>query len=127
MKATRPALIAVVALALATSACAVASDTSDRDAELPVVSVSGICAPEFPDCDDTVAIDEEDLFPNDEQHELKPSLKYFSHSTRNSSSLFKTFNNPTNSKYFNNSNKDTFILRFLFSYFNILHSSFFLY
>lgn len=62
-------LTALVALVLATSACAVASETSDPNAGVP--QVAGICAPESPDCDDTVVIDQgdgtgEDLFPDDE-------------------------------------------------------------
>jgi hypothetical protein len=72
MKTINPTLIAVVALALATSACAVSSETSDPDAGLPVFS--GVCAPEFPDCDDVVVIDGDDLFPNDEpQDGVAPS------------------------------------------------------
>jgi len=62
-------LTALVALVLAISACAVASETSDPNAGVP--QVAGICAPESPDCDDTVVIDQgdatvEDLFPNNE-------------------------------------------------------------
>jgi len=72
MKTTSRTLVAIAAVALATSACAVSSETSDPDAGLPVVSV--VCAPEFSDCDDTVVIDGDDLFPNDEpQDGVAPS------------------------------------------------------
>ncbi len=72
MTTFRPTLIAMMALALATSACAVSRETSDPDAGIPVVSA--VCAPEFPDCDDTVVIDGDDLFPNDEpQDGVAPS------------------------------------------------------
>jgi len=62
-------LTALVALVLATSACAVASETSDPNAGVP--QIVAVCAPESPDCDDTVVIDQgdtpdEDLFPDDE-------------------------------------------------------------
>jgi hypothetical protein len=72
MKTTSRTLVAIAAVALATSACAVSSETSDPDAGLPVVSV--LCAPEVADCNDTVAIDDDDLFPNDEpQDGVAPS------------------------------------------------------
>jgi len=67
MKTTKKTLIAMVVLASATSACAVSSETSDPNAGILVVS--GICAPDFPDCDDTAVIGEDDLFPNDEPND----------------------------------------------------------
>ncbi len=60
---------ALLALLLATSACAVESETSDPDAGVP--QVAGVCAPGFPDCEDTIVVDDgdptdEDLFTDDE-------------------------------------------------------------
>ena len=60
---------ALLALVLATSACAIASETSDPDAGVP--QVAGVCAPAVPDCEDTIVVDQgdptdEDLFTDDE-------------------------------------------------------------
>jgi hypothetical protein len=72
MNTTSRTLVAIAAVALAASACAVSSETSDPNAGLPVISV--VCAPDSPDCDDTVVIDGDDLFPDDEpQDGVAPS------------------------------------------------------
>lgn len=59
----------LMALVLATSACAVERETSDPDAGVP--QVAGVCAPGFPDCEDTIVVDQgdttdDDLFADDE-------------------------------------------------------------
>ena len=63
-------MTALLALVLATAACAVASEeTSDPNAGVP--QVVGVCAPAVPDCEDTIVVDQgdptdEDLFTDDE-------------------------------------------------------------
>lgn len=59
----------LMALVLATSACAVERETSDPDAGVP--QVAAVCAPGFPDCEDTIVVDQgdttdDDLFADDE-------------------------------------------------------------
>ena len=63
MSAVRPVLVMMMVVAMATSACAVSSEFSDPDAGVP--QVSGVCAPGFPDCEDTLVVDQGDT-PTDD-------------------------------------------------------------
>jgi hypothetical protein len=48
---------------MATSACAIATQAGDPEAGVP--RINGACAPEFPDCQDTLVIDQDDPTPDD--------------------------------------------------------------
>jgi len=54
-------MTAIAALLIVTTACASSRETSNPDAGVPIFD--GVCAPEFPDCQDTLV---DDLFPNGE-------------------------------------------------------------
>jgi hypothetical protein len=58
MNPIRPSGALLMLLMLATSACAVARETSDPNAGIP--QVAAVCAPGTPDCEDTVVVDSSD-------------------------------------------------------------------